>query len=147
MVSTLCTFPMCIFRPLSVLNRHVHWSHLKVFIAAAEAGEDKYLQDGIRFVFGLFDWSYSGLYRLTFGGGAIYTTGLRTSGRDPFQMMFSQIHFCPRISMYVVRLKPYIVFLFLRHVAAISIGCKFEKRTYSFIFLLVTMDFKKNIFF
>ena len=43
MDSTLCTFPMCIFRPLSVLNRHVHWSHLKVFIAATEAGANKYV--------------------------------------------------------------------------------------------------------
>ena len=55
--STLCTFPMCIFRPLSVLNRQVHWSHLKVFIAATEAWEDKSLwanrQDGIKAV-GLF---------------------------------------------------------------------------------------------
>ena len=31
---------MCIFRPFSVLKRHVHWSHFKVFIAGAEAGVD-----------------------------------------------------------------------------------------------------------
>ena len=37
---TLWTFPMCIFRPFSVLKRHVHWSHFKVFIAGAEAGVD-----------------------------------------------------------------------------------------------------------
>ena len=34
---------MCIFSPLSVLKRQVHWSHLKVFIAGTEAGGDIFL--------------------------------------------------------------------------------------------------------
>ena len=81
--STLCTFPMCIFRPLSVLNRHVHWSHLKVFIAATEAREDNISRSIWHIALkGCWSvWSYiqlMGCLDLLFGEGPFYTTGLKS---------------------------------------------------------------------